>query len=184
MKTIHAQKVFEELKLKSLGKYHDLYPRIDVLLLADVFENFRSMCLKQYKLDPAKFIFTHFFQAASIIAKVELDLLNDIDMLLIVEKSIRGRICNAVHGYVKANNKYMRDYDESKESSYHNYWEVNNFYGWTMSQKLSTFNFEWIEKISELNKVFIKNCDKKCEVEMFSFLPGRKKKLKSRKACN
>ena len=63
------------------------------------------MCLEQYKLDPAKFIFTHFFQAASITTKEELDLLNDIDMLLIVERSIRGRICNAVHGFAKANNK-------------------------------------------------------------------------------
>ena len=63
-------------------------------------------------------------------------------MLLIIEKGIRGGICNAVHHYAKANNKYMRDYDENKQSSYLNYWEVNNFYCWEMSQKLPTCNFE------------------------------------------
>ena len=63
-------------------------------------------------------------------------------MLLIIEKGIRGGICNAVHHYAKANNKYMRDYDENKQSSYLNYCDANNFYCWAMSQKLPTCNFE------------------------------------------
>ena len=50
---IHAQKVFEEFKLKNLGEYHDLYVQSDTLLLADVFENFRNKCIEIYKLDPA-----------------------------------------------------------------------------------------------------------------------------------
>ena len=54
-------------------------------------------------------------------------------MLLMLEKGIRGGICHSIYGYAKANNKYMKDYDEIKESSYLQYWDVNNLYGWAMS---------------------------------------------------
>ena len=66
-------------------------------------------------------------------------------MLLMVEKGIRGGIWNAVHHYATANNKYAEDYDENKESSYLQYWDVNNLQKWEMSQKLRTYNFEWVE---------------------------------------
>ena len=65
--------------------------------------------------------------------KLKLDLLTDIDMLLMVEK---GGICHSIYQYAKANNKYMKDYDKNKESSYLQYWDVSNLYGWAMSQKL------------------------------------------------
>ena len=91
-----------------------------LLLLADTFENFRNMCLKIHELDP-----THFFTAPGLVwqaalkkIKVELDLLTDIDMLLRIEKVIRGEICQSVYRYAKANNKYMKDYDQNKESSF------------------------------------------------------------------
>ena len=71
-------------------------------------------------------------------------------MLLMVEKWIRGGICHAIHRYAKANNKYVKDYDKNKESWYLNYWDVNDLYGWEMSQKLPVNNFEWIEKILNL----------------------------------
>ena len=58
-------------------------------------------------------------------------------MLLMVEKVIRGGMCRSIYQYVKANNTYLKDDDENKEWSYLQYWDVNNFYGWTMSQKLS-----------------------------------------------
>ena len=67
--------------------------------------------------------------------KVKLDLLSDIDMLL-VEKGIRGKICHSLYRYAKANNKYMEDYDQNKELSYIQYYDVNNLYGWAMLQKL------------------------------------------------
>ena len=72
-------------------------------------------------------------------------------MLLMVEKGIRGGICNAIYHHAKANNKYMNDYDKNKESSYLNYQDVNNLYGWTISQKLPVNNFEWIEQIFQFN---------------------------------
>ena len=61
-------------------------------------------------------------------------------MLLMVEKGIRGGICHSIYGYAKANNKYMKDYDKNKELSYIQNWNVNNLYGWAMSQKLSVNN--------------------------------------------
>ena len=115
-----------------------MYLNSDRLLLADVFENFRKMCLKIYRLDPVKFLSAPglAWQAALKTTEVKLELLTDINMLLMVEKGIRGGICHAINRYAKANNKYMKDYDKKKESSYLKYWHVSNFYGWAMSQKL------------------------------------------------
>ena len=80
-----------------------------------------------------------------------------------VEKGIREVIGKAVHHYAKASNKYMEDYDKNKESSYLQYWNVNNLYGWAMSRKLPTYNFEWVEDTSQFNEVAIKNYDEKSE---------------------
>ena len=95
--------------MKTLQYYHDLYNEADVLLLADVFENFRDICIKNYKLDPA-----HYYTAPGLawdaalkVTKVELELLSDIDMLLMVEKGIRGGFSMIRNRYGKANNKYM-----------------------------------------------------------------------------
>ena len=66
-------------------------------------------------------------------------------MLLMVEGGIRGGMCYAIHRYIKANNKYMKDYDKSKEYLYLKYWNVNNLYAWAMLQKLSVNKFEWVE---------------------------------------
>ena len=126
----HAKRVCKDFEIKNLGEYHDLYVQSNTLLLADVFENFRNMCLKIYELDPAKFLSAPglAWQAALKKTKVKLDLLTDIDMLLMVEKGIRGRICHSIYQYAKANNKLMEDYDQNKESPYLQYWHVNNLY--------------------------------------------------------
>ena len=88
--------------------------------------------------------------------EVKLELLSDIDdMLLMVENGIRGGICHAIHRYAKANNTYIKDYDKNKELSYLKYWDVNNLYGWAMSQKLPVNNFKWIEDTSQFNENFI-----------------------------
>ena len=117
------------------------------------------MCLKIYNVDPAKFLLAPGLveQAALRKAKVKLDLLIGIDMLLMVEKGIRGGICDSIYQYAKANNKYMKDYDENKESSYIQYWDVNNFFGWAMSQKLPGNNFGSIKDTFQLNENFIKS---------------------------
>ena len=107
-----------------------MYIQSDTLLLVDVFENFRNMCLEIYELDPAKFLSVPGLarQVAFQKTKVKLDLLIDIDMLLMVEEGIRGRTCHSIYEYAKTNNKYMKDYDENKESSYILYWDANNLY--------------------------------------------------------
>ena len=69
-----------------------------------------------------------------------------------VEKGTRGGICHSVYRYAKANNKYMRNYDQNKESLYLQYWDVNNLYGWAMSQKLQVNNFEWIKHNFQFNE--------------------------------
>ena len=74
-----------------------------------------------------------------------------------VEKAIRGGICHSIYRYAKANNKYMKDYDKNKELTYLQYWDVNNLYGWAMSQKLPVNKFEWIEDTFQFNTDFIKN---------------------------
>ena len=88
----HGNNVFERFKFKNLGEFHDLYVQSDTLLLADVFENFRKMCLKVYELDP-----THFLSAPGLACQAclkktcaKLELLTDYDMLLMVEEGIRG----------------------------------------------------------------------------------------------
>ena len=100
-------------------------------MLADVFENFRNMCFERYELDRAKVLSAPVltWQIPLKKTKVKLDLLTDIDMLLMVEKGMRGGICHSIYRYAKANNEYMKDYDKNKESSYIQYWDVNDLYG-------------------------------------------------------
>ena len=144
----HAQRVWEEFGIRNIGDYHDLYLRTDVVLPANVFEAFRDTCLKHYSLDPV-----HFYTAPGLAWKaclektgVRLELLTDPDMLLMFERGIQGGITQAVHRYASANNKYMGDlYDLSKESSYLQYLNANNLYGWAMSQPLPTSKFKWVD---------------------------------------
>ena len=128
------ERVCKDFKIKNLFEYHDLYLKSDALLLADVFDNFRKICLKIYELDPVKFISASglAWKAALKKTEVKLELLTDVDMLLMVEKGIRDEICHAIHRYAKASNKYMKGYDKNKDSSYPNYWDVNNLHGWAM----------------------------------------------------
>ena len=154
----HGNNVFNKFKLNNLGDYHDLYVESDTLLLADVFENFRDMCLKEYELDPAHFLSLPglAWQACLKKTNIELELLTDYDMLLMVEEGIRGRICHSIHRYAKANNKYMKNYNNNEESSYNQYLDANNLYGWAMSKKLPVNGFKWIDN-NEINENFIKN---------------------------
>ena len=94
-----------------------MYVQSDTILLADVFESFRNKCIEIYELDSA-----HFLSAPGLAWKVclkkteiELKLLTDIDMLLMVEKGIRGGMCHVIPRYAKANNKYMKNYNKNKE---------------------------------------------------------------------
>ena len=112
----HAKRICKSFDIKNLGEYHDLYVQGHTVLLADLCENFRNICINMYEFDPVKFLSAPglAWQASLKKTKRKLGLLTDIDMLLKVEKGIRGRICHSVYRYAKANNKYMKDYDNNK----------------------------------------------------------------------
>ena len=143
----HACKVWNEFKIRNMGKYHDLYLKTDTILLANVFESFRSICMKNYGLDPA-----HFYTASGLAWKaclkktgIRLELLLDPDMLLMFERGIHGGITQSVHRWAAANNPYMEEYDSNKPTNYLQYLDANNLYGWAMSQPLPTGEFKWIK---------------------------------------
>ena len=143
----HAHNVWNTFNCQTLQDYHDLYLKSDVLLLADVFENFRKTCLKYYKLDPC-----HYYTAPGLawdaclkLTKQEVQLLTDYDMLRMFEKGIRGGISHISKRYAEANNKYMIHYNKTQPSTYIQYLDANNLYGWAMSQKLPTHGFKWMD---------------------------------------
>ena len=165
----HAQKVSKVFEIKIHGEYHDVYVQSDTSLLSDVFENFRDKCIEIYELDPVYFVSAPglAWQACLEKTEVKLELITDYDMLLMIEKGIRGGICQATYRYAKSNNKYMKNYDKNIKSSYLKYLDANNLYGWTMSQKLPVNGFKWVKNSSKFNEDFIKEYDKNSDEGYF-----------------
>ena len=130
-----------------------------IKILADVFENFRNKYIEIYELDPAHFLSAPglAWQACLNKTEVKLELLTKNDMLLMVEKGIRGGIYRyAIHRYVKANNKCMKNYDKNKESSHIKCLDASKLYEWVISP---ADGFKWEKYISKFNEDFIKNYD-------------------------
>ena len=154
---LHAQKVWEVFEIKNLGECHDLYVQSGTLLLEYVFENVRNMCLEKYELHPTYFVTAPglAWQACLQKTEVKLELIIDYDMILMIEKGIMGRTCQATHRYAKANNKYMKTYDKNIESSYIEYLDANNLYGWALSQTLPLNGFKWVKSLSKFNEDFV-----------------------------
>ena len=150
----HAQNVWNTFQLQTMGEYHNLYLKSDILLLADVFENFRKTCLQYYKLDPCQYLSSPglSWDAMLKMTNIQLELMTDIDMFQFIEKGMRGGISYIANRYGKANNKYMSKYDENKPSKYVMYLDANNLYGWAMSQYLPTGGFKWLTE-KQINKI-------------------------------
>ncbi|XP_073259356.1 uncharacterized protein [Porites lutea] len=146
----HAINVWNTFECKTIRDYHDLYLKSDVLLLADVFENFRKTCLKHYNLDPAHYYTSPGLAWDACLKETgqQLQLLHDYDMLMMFEKGIRGGISHISKRYAAANNKYMKDYDPDEESTFIQYLDTNNLYGWAMSQSLPTHGFKWMKDLT------------------------------------
>ena len=151
----HVLNVWKTWKMKTLKDYLELYNESDVLLLADIFENFRDVCLKNYGLDPV-----YYYTAPGLawdamlkMTKINLELLSNIDMLLMIEKGIRGGISIISNRYGKANNKYMKDFNKSEPSKYLMYVDANNLYGCAMSEKLPVHSFKWMSN-KEIENIF------------------------------
>ena len=126
--------------------YHKLYNLSDVLLLAD-FENFRSICMNHYGMDPAWYFSAPglAWDATLKITKVQLELLSDPDMLLMIKSGIRGEIATILHRHAKSDNEYMgTEFDPAEETKYISYLDANNLYGWAMSKQLPTSGFTWM----------------------------------------
>ena len=121
--------------MNKMSDYRDLCLKTDVLLLVDVFEKFISTCLGNYGLDPC-----YYFSSPGLswdemlkMTGMELELISDTDMHLFIEKGMRRGISYIPKRFSKANNKYMKLYDNSKSSKYITYFDANNLYGWAMS---------------------------------------------------
>ena len=149
----HARKVWKT-KIKTMGEYHDLYLGSDVLLLTDVFENFRKTCLQCYKLDPC-----HYFTSPGLswdamlkMTNIKLELMVDIDMFQFIEKGMHGGVSYIANRYGKAKNKYMNKYDEKAPSRFVMYLDCNNLYGHSMSQSLPYSSFRWMTD-KEISKI-------------------------------
>ena len=155
----HALNVWNTFNCQSLQDYHNLYLKSDVLLLADVFENFRKTCLENYELDPC-----HYYTAPGLAwdaclkeTKQEIQLLSDYDMLMMFEQGIRGGMTHISKRYAEANNKYMKDFDETLPSTFIQYLDANGLYSWTMTQKVPTHGFKWVDfDKSEVEKLLKK----------------------------
>ena len=150
----HANNVWNTFMIKTMGEYHDLYLVSDMLLLTNVFENFRKTCMQYYKLDPC-----HYFTSPGLswdamlkLTNIKLELMTDIDMFQFIEKGMRGGVSDIANRYGNANNKYMKEYNEKAPSKYIMYLDTNNLYGWAMSQYRPTGNFKWLTD-KEISKI-------------------------------
>ena len=152
----HACNVWNTFKMKTFKDYHKLYNETDVLLLADVFENFRNLCLKIYGLDPVYYYTAPglAWDACLKMTDINLELLSDPNMLLMFEKGIRGGISMISNRYGEANNKYMgKNFNKNELSKYLMYLDANNLYGSAMSEKLPIHSFKWLSS-GEMEKLF------------------------------
>ena len=155
-----AKIIWKHFDIKNMGEYHDLYLKADVLLLTDIFENFRDVCMKYYGLDPAYYhtLPNFAFDAMLKMTGVEIDLIYDQEMYEMIDAGLRGGMCMVSTKKVEANNKYMgEEYDKDKENSYINYFDANNLYGLSMIQKLPYKNLKWDDTLKEEDIINYKN---------------------------
>jgi hypothetical protein len=151
----HVLKVINYFKITTFKEYHDLYLKIDVFGLRDVFEYHRELTFKSYGLDAGHYIGLPqlTWNAGLKFDKTYLDDLTDMEMFLLFEKQKRGGVSVISHKYAKANNHYLPDYDKSQIDSYLMQLDCNNLYGKSMSEKLPISNFKWCE----IDENFVKN---------------------------
>lgn len=141
-----ALNIWNTFNCKNLGEYSDKYLEVDVMILADVFENFRNLCLDVYKLDPVHYYTLPglSFDAMLKMTNVNLELLTDIDMLHFFKNGIRGGVSMCSGRKAIANNRFLENFDSSKAESYIMYLDATNLYGFAMSQHLPISDFQWL----------------------------------------
>ena len=143
--------------MKNMGNYHDHYLKKDALLLADVFEKFIDTCMKFYGINPC-----YYFSSPGLswdtmlkITGIELGKISDIDKYLFIENELRGGISYIAKIYAKANNKYVKVYDSKEPSKFITYLDMNNLYGWGMSDYLPYGGFKWLKNVDGFDVTLI-----------------------------
>eukprot|EP00732_Lithocolla_globosa_P001283 Lithocolla_globosa_v1_NODE_613_length_3597_cov_230.357506.p1 type:complete len:583 gc:universal NODE_613_length_3597_cov_230.357506:1726-3474(+) len=144
----HYLKIMNHFKFRNNRAYHDLYLKLDV---ADVFENMRIDGIRNYGLDPVKYITLpgYSWDAMLKMTGVNLELLTDMEKYMFFEQAKRGGLSVITGRHSKANNKYMKTYDKMKRSLYIIYLDMNNLYGGAMCQSLPYADFKWVEETLE-----------------------------------
>lgn len=155
-----AHKVWKSFKCRSLRDYMMLYLKSDVLILSDIFENFRKICIKIYGLDPCNYVTAPSLAWDAMLkySNVKLELVSDPEVHTFLKTSIRGGITQCTFRHSIANNKYLRDYDNNKKDNYLSYIDANNLYGWAMSQKLPIEEFTFLSH-SEVENFNVREYD-------------------------
>ena len=152
----HAQQVFSEMQCHSLGDYHDIYLRLDVTLLADVFQDFRELCYSNYLLDPL-YTFTSpgfSWECMLLHTQVQMDLITDYDMYLFMEQGIRGGLVQSNVRFIQSNNPGLEkrsDYDPDKETSHIMYFDCNSLYATSLSHHLPVGDLQWVEDVQSID---------------------------------
>ncbi|XP_077260838.1 uncharacterized protein LOC143896720 [Temnothorax americanus] len=148
----HATRVWRRFRVRDLGEYSDLYLKTDVLLLADIFKNFRDACSASYGLDPAHYYTLPGYTWDAMLRHtgVRFELLTDIDMVLFVERGIRGGLSQCSLRYARANNRHVPTHDSSQPTTYLMYYDVNNLYVYTPNWTTEIFR---VAKIQRTNPV-------------------------------
>ena len=148
----HAQEVWDTFDCRNIGDYHDIYLRTDVLLLADVFENFRKTAMATYGLDPAHYYTLpgYSWDCLLKLTNIRLEQITEANMYLFIEKGLRGGISMVSHRHAIANNRYMQNFDPSQPDSFLQYLDSNNLYGWAMSQPMPVGGFEWVNYTDQI----------------------------------
>ena len=144
--------MWDTFDCRNIGDYHDIYLRTDVLLLADVFENFRRTALSTYGLDPAHYYTLPGYSWDCLLkcTNIELEQITDPDLYLFIEKGLKGGISMVSHRHAIANNPQMQNYNPEQPTSYLMYLDSNNLYGWAMSQYLPTGGFQWVNYTDQI----------------------------------
>jgi hypothetical protein len=146
----HAQNVWNTFKIKKLREYTELYLKTDVMLLADIFQNFRKIAYEKYGLEPLWFVSLGSLSWTCMMrmTDIKIDLLTDLEMVAFFYKNLRGGVVQLSKKYAVANNEYLKEgFDPSKPKSQIIYLDFYNLYGYALSEPLPVRNFKWVENI-------------------------------------
>ena len=166
----HAKNVWNAFKIRNLNEYTMLYLITDVLLLADIFENFRKVSKERYQLEPCNYVSLPSFSYDCMLkmTKAKIELIQDQNIYLFMERSMRGGICFISKRYCEANNKYVNPtIKEGEKSNYITYLDANNLYGLAMSKRLPFSDFKWVDDIGKIDIHNVPSIDEASNVGYF-----------------